>query len=80
MGKYLLKCMFIAFHFIFSYLFYFRVKFIKNKPVRDLVGDQYLKLFMAEEDKLLTITLSDNIEGNTSSSYLDEIKQLFQKV
>lgn len=34
---------------------------------------------MASEDKLLTVTLSDNIEGNTSSSYLEEVKQLFQK-
>lgn len=56
------------------------MKFIKNKPVRDLSNDQYLKLVIAEEDKLLTITLSENIEGNTSSSYMEEVKQLFQKV
>ncbi|XP_043269768.1 transcription elongation factor SPT6 isoform X2 [Venturia canescens] len=57
----------------------YSMKYLKDKPVRDLVGDQYLKLSMAEEDKLITITLSDAIEGNTSSNYVDEIKQLYYR-
>ncbi|XP_055297233.1 transcription elongation factor SPT6 isoform X2 [Sitodiplosis mosellana] len=55
------------------------MKYIKNKPVRELSGDQFLKLCMAEEDKLITITISEAIEGNTSSSYLEEVKQFYQR-
>ncbi|XP_038220585.1 transcription elongation factor SPT6 isoform X2 [Zerene cesonia] len=55
------------------------LKYLKNKPVRDLTGDQFLKLSMAAEDKLLEIRISENIEGNTSPSYLEELKQLYQK-
>lgn len=57
-----------------------RLKYLKKKPVRDLTGDQFLKLTMAAEDKLLDLNISENIEGNTSSSYLEELKQLYQKV
>lgn len=56
------------------------MKYVKNKPVRDLTGDQYLKLTIAERDKLLTITISDKIDGITSSSYIDEVKQLYYRV
>ncbi|XP_071876068.1 transcription elongation factor SPT6 isoform X1 [Bombus fervidus] len=55
------------------------LKYIKNKPVRDLVGDQFLKLIVAEEDKLITLSFSDMIEGNTSNNYIDEIKQLYYR-
>lgn len=57
----------------------YSMKYLKNKPVRELEGDQFLKLMMAEEDKLITITISDAIEGNTSSSYLEEVKQFYQR-
>ncbi|CAK1551238.1 unnamed protein product [Leptosia nina] len=57
----------------------FSLKYLKKKPVRDLTGDQFLKLTMAAEDKLLEISISENIEGNTSPSYLEELKQLYQK-
>ncbi|CAG2061295.1 unnamed protein product, partial [Timema podura] len=54
--------------------------YLKNKPVRDFVGDQFLKLVMAEEDKLLTITISEMIEGlMTSQSYADEVKNLYYR-
>lgn len=53
---------------------------MKDKPVRDLTGDQFLKLCMAEEEQLLTITINDTIEGNSSSSYIEEVKQLYIKV
>lgn len=55
----------------------YSMKYIKNKPVQDLAGDQFLKLVMAEEENLLTITINDHIEGNHSSSYIDEVKQLY---
>ncbi|CAH0563642.1 unnamed protein product [Brassicogethes aeneus] len=55
----------------------YSLKYVKNKPVRDLAGDQFLKLTMAEEENLLTITINETIEGNTSNSYIDEVKQLY---
>lgn len=56
------------------------MKYLKKKPVRDLTGDQYLKLTMAAEDKLLHVSISEQIEGNTGPSYLEELKALYQKV
>lgn len=56
------------------------MKYIKGKPVRDLVGEQYLKLHIAQEDKLLTISINEHIDGLTSPSYLEEIKQLYYRV
>lgn len=58
----------------------YSMKYVKDKPVRDLNADQFLKLTLAEEENLITITISENIEGNTSSSYIDEIKQLYIRV
>jgi len=55
----------------------FGLKFLKDKPVRDLQDDQFLRLSVAEQDKLLTITFQTGIEGSTTGSYSDEIKQLF---
>lgn len=55
----------------------YTMKYLKDKPVRDLQFDQFLKLTIAEEEKLLTITINGKIEGNTSSSYIDEVKQLY---
>ncbi|ENN77904.1 hypothetical protein YQE_05581, partial [Dendroctonus ponderosae] len=55
----------------------YALKYIKNKPVRDLTGDQFLKLTLAEEELLVKIKISDNIEGHTSNSYFDEVKQLY---
>lgn len=55
------------------------MKYLKNKPVKDLVGDQFLKLVVAEQDELITITFSDTIEGIASNNYIDEIKQFLTK-
>lgn len=57
----------------------YSMKYLKNKPVRELEAEQFLKLAMAEDDKLITITISESIEGNTSSSYLEEVKQFYQR-
>jgi transcription elongation factor SPT6 len=56
------------------------MKYVKNKPVRDLTGDQYLKLTLAEADELLTVSISDRIDGITSPSYIEEVKQLYYRV
>ncbi len=55
----------------------FPIKFLKDKPVRDLVGDQYLRLVVAEQHKLLTIVFQTQIEGAATARYVDEIKALF---
>lgn len=57
----------------------YTMKYLKDKPVRDLRYDEYLKLKIAETDKLLTLTISEQFEGNTSNSFLDEIKQLYYR-
>lgn len=57
----------------------YSVKFLKKKPVRDLSGDQFLRLIIGEQDKLITISFETAIEGATSTSYADEVKQLFQR-
>lgn len=58
----------------------FTIKYLKNKPVRELTGDEFLRLHIAQQDKLLTITIPDRFEGSSSSSpFLDEIKQLYSK-
>ncbi|XP_033218943.1 transcription elongation factor SPT6 isoform X2 [Belonocnema kinseyi] len=57
----------------------FSMKYLKNKPVRDLIGDHFLKLLIAEQDKLINISFSDVIEGNTSSNYIEEMKQLYYR-
>jgi transcription elongation factor SPT6 len=56
------------------------MKYVKNKPVRDLTGDQYLKLTLAEADGLITISISEKIDGITSPSYIEEMKQLYFRV
>ncbi|KAK8722073.1 hypothetical protein OTU49_012465 [Cherax quadricarinatus] len=57
----------------------YSLKYLKDKPVTDLQGDQFLRLKCGVEDKLMTISLSDTIEGNTTISYLDEMKQLYYR-
>uniref|UniRef100_A0A1B0BJV8 Transcription elongation factor SPT6 n=1 Tax=Glossina palpalis gambiensis TaxID=67801 RepID=A0A1B0BJV8_9MUSC len=57
----------------------YSMKYLSNKPVREFVVDQFLRLVMAEDDKLLTITISDQIEGITTNSYITESKQLYQR-
>ncbi|XP_041765514.1 transcription elongation factor SPT6 [Anopheles merus] len=57
----------------------YAMKYLKEKPVRDLTGDQYLKLYIAQEDKLLTMEFVDRIEGNTSGDFLEELKALYHR-
>ncbi|XP_069160471.1 transcription elongation factor SPT6-like [Procambarus clarkii] len=55
----------------------YELKYLKDKPVIDLQGDQFLRLKCGVEDKLLTVSFSDTIEGSTTKTYLDEMKQLY---
>ncbi|KAK0074908.1 hypothetical protein PV325_007644, partial [Microctonus aethiopoides] len=57
----------------------YTMKYLKDKPVRELSDDQFLKLSIAENDKLINITFSDNIEGITGDDYIQEVKQLYVK-
>lgn len=57
----------------------FTMKYLTGKPVNDFQGEQFLRLIMAEEDKLITINISEIIEGNTCSNYLEEVKQFYQR-
>ncbi|XP_014252442.1 transcription elongation factor SPT6 [Cimex lectularius] len=57
----------------------YSLKYIKGKPVRDLTGDQYLKLHLAHQDKLINLTISDHIDGHSTTSYIEELKQLYYR-
>lgn len=58
---------------------YFSLKYLKDKPVKDLKGDEFLKLSIAQSDELLTVELSEQIDGLLAPNYIDEAKQLYQK-
>ncbi|GIX89466.1 transcription elongation factor SPT6 [Caerostris darwini] len=56
-------------------------KYLKFKPVMDLRGDQFLKLYMAERDGFLTTDIAiDKPNGNDGRPrYIDEIKSLYER-
>lgn len=56
------------------------MKYILRKPVRDLVKDDFLKLHLAEDDKLLTISFDEEVDGLGSLPYIEEVKQLYIRV
>jgi len=62
------------------FIFWYRMKYIRRKPVRDLVRDDFLKLQMAEDDKLLTISFDEEVDGLGSLPYIEEVKQLYIRV
>ncbi len=55
----------------------FTIKYLKNKPVSEITGDEFLRLKIAEQDKLLTVSINEQFESDTSNSYLDEMKLLY---
>lgn len=57
----------------------FSMKYLKGKPVRDLENEQFLKLMLAEEDKMLTVTFDEKLPGLASPSYVEEAKQLYYR-
>ena len=48
-------------------------KYIKNKPVKELKGDQFLRMCKAEEDGLLTINIEIDLDKNAGypTNYFD---------
>ena len=40
----------------------FGSKYLKNKQVKDLLGDQFLRLLHAESDKLIKMSISIDME------------------
>ncbi|XP_018496136.1 LOW QUALITY PROTEIN: transcription elongation factor SPT6-like, partial [Galendromus occidentalis] len=55
-------------------------KYLKNKPVRSLQADQYLKLSMAEEEKLLKISIRMDGDGCAENgTYASEVRQLYHR-
>lgn len=44
-------------HYAYSF------KYLKNKPVKELRDDQFLKIGLAEEEGLLTIDISIDMKG-----------------
>jgi hypothetical protein len=39
-----------------------------------------MRLSLAEEDKLVILSVGDKIKGITNTNYVDEVKQLFNRV
>lgn len=56
-------------------------KYLKNKPVRDLKDEQFLRLTEAEDDHLLTISITmDELTDNPNiQTYFEEIRQLYYR-
>ncbi|XP_023035095.2 transcription elongation factor SPT6-like [Drosophila willistoni] len=60
----------------------YSMKYVAKKPVGDLFGDQFIKLLMAEEEKLLDIQFLEEFEGNANANgppgdYVEEAKALY---
>nr|XP_020473692.1 transcription elongation factor SPT6 [Monopterus albus] len=64
-------------HFAYSF------KYLKNKPVKELNGDQFLKMCLAEEEGLLSIDICIDLIGVKGyagdQTYFDEIKQFYYR-
>ncbi|RWS30565.1 Transcription elongation factor SPT6-like protein, partial [Leptotrombidium deliense] len=60
-------------------------KYLKNKPVMELTGDQFLQLIIAQKEGLITFRITIdreefmNTAPQTTHTYFDEIKQFYQK-
>ena len=58
----------------------FRMKYLKDKPVNSLRDEQFLKLYMAEEEKLLELDIGSKITNYSGQNYVDEAKGLYARV
>jgi len=58
----------------------YKSKYIKNKPIRDLEKDEYLRLVQAQSSGLITLTLS--ADGNSDTTLIEAIgrMQLYHRV
>ncbi|XP_068145157.1 transcription elongation factor SPT6-like isoform X2 [Drosophila tropicalis] len=60
----------------------YSMKYVAKKPVDSLFGDQFIKLLMAEEEKLLEIQFLEEFDGNANANgppgdYVDGAKSLY---
>uniref|UniRef100_A0A452G210 Transcription elongation factor SPT6 n=1 Tax=Capra hircus TaxID=9925 RepID=A0A452G210_CAPHI len=57
--------------------------YLKNKPVKELRDDQFLKICLAEDEGLLTIDISIDMKGvegyGSDQTYFEEIKQFYYR-
>ncbi|XP_025136783.1 transcription elongation factor SPT6 isoform X3 [Bubalus bubalis] len=64
-------------HYAYSF------KYLKNKPVKELRDDQFLKICLAEDEGLLTIDISIDMKGvegyGSDQTYFEEIKQFYYR-
>ncbi|TNM85156.1 hypothetical protein fugu_009334 [Takifugu bimaculatus] len=64
-------------HFAYSF------KYLKNKPVKELNGEQFLKMCLAEDEGLLAIDICIDLIGVKGyagdQTYFDEIKQFYYR-
>uniref|UniRef100_G3QB56 SPT6 homolog, histone chaperone and transcription elongation factor n=1 Tax=Gasterosteus aculeatus aculeatus TaxID=481459 RepID=G3QB56_GASAC len=64
-------------HFAYSF------KYLKNKAVKELNGDQFLKMCLAEDEGLLSIDICIDLVGVKGyagdQTYFDEIKQFYYR-
>ncbi|XP_078278695.1 transcription elongation factor SPT6 [Rhinoraja longicauda] len=64
-------------HYAYSF------KYVKNKPVKELRDDQFLKMCIAEDDSLLTMEICIDMKGlegyDNEQTYFDEIKQFYYR-
>ncbi|XP_057216695.1 transcription elongation factor SPT6 isoform X2 [Triplophysa rosa] len=63
-------------HYAYSF------KYLKNKPVKELSGDQFLKMCLVEDEGLLTIDICIDllgVKGFGDQTYFDEIKQFYYR-
>ncbi|XP_046892038.1 transcription elongation factor SPT6-like [Hypomesus transpacificus] len=57
-------------------------KYLKNKPVKELNGDQFLRMCQAEEEGLLIINICIDllgVKGYGDQTYFEEIKQFYYR-
>ncbi|XP_043230112.1 transcription elongation factor SPT6-like isoform X3 [Amphibalanus amphitrite] len=57
----------------------FTMKYLKDKPVSSLRDEQFLKLYMAEEEKLLELDIGSKITNYSGQNYVDEAKGLYAR-
>uniref|UniRef100_A0A8C5RCP7 SPT6 homolog, histone chaperone and transcription elongation factor n=1 Tax=Laticauda laticaudata TaxID=8630 RepID=A0A8C5RCP7_LATLA len=64
-------------HYAYSF------KYLKNKPVKELRDEQFLKISLAKEENLLTIDISVDMKGvdgyGSDQSYFEEIKAFYYR-
>ncbi|XP_015684982.1 transcription elongation factor SPT6-like, partial [Protobothrops mucrosquamatus] len=64
-------------HYAYSF------KYLKNKPVKELRDEQFLKIFLAKEESLLTIDISVDMKGvegyGSDQTYFEEIKAFYYR-